>query len=882
MATVTGVTGVVAGVVDGSSSIIQHMQELQKNPSDPVAYAQVNADFQNTVAAMTALAPGLGASTAFVALSADFTLLLQKARNGTAITPSDIVPIAGNLVTLAGQVVAAAGLAGTPATGGISLPLGLTLGEFIDGAGAAINLGGLGLDLKDVRATLGQLSTALDNANSTATTEIPAVIITGTRVTTIDTTLSSDGHTRIETLSDQSSRYTTVSPDGTSITKVYKEADGTISSTQVQIYSDSSRSTLVSTVDTAPDPETNKTTITTTNFDPADGKSTGYSTEVLDNGTGAVTGSASGAINQNGEIISASLSGAGVSINANNASITLNSGSQVNSSGEGNTVAANNGSSIAFAEGSSATVTGDNLNVSAAEGNTLSIQGSSNTISGVAGDSLTIGGNGSASPAIENIYANGATVDIQDNSRANIIGDNDFVVAGNNDNYGVYGSSNWVFSDASSNIWLGGNGSAGNDVVFAYGGTVSVYDGFEGAIASAGTIYAGSNDFLTVSGGNTSTIVSGNGTGIENFNASDVTTVYGADDTTFNYGNNDITRNYGSGDDTYEYGVSDQNYNYGSNEYDYNGDASDTNYDANGTDTSGGYSPDPGDGGDGGGGYGGYGGYYGVANKAGRAAAIKGSNIASVARFDQTHGKPGAALIAMKAHAEIDHAIAQNAEAVLSGAKWAHNTISWSLGSGGQFSSSMNGAEEQAVKQAFAEWSAASGLTFVEVSSKAHADITVGMGSFDTANTSVVGFTTFKAKGGEIQPGAVVRVEDVSEDALVAAADGASAYGGTDASFNQALLHEIGHALGFGDNASPSSVESYYLNGDNRNLSSNDIAQAASLYGKNGAAAHITHQMVQAMSAFAPPQVAHTEAANDALVVGRPTLFGGTQAHGMR
>jgi hypothetical protein len=45
------------------------------------------------------------------------------------------------------------------------------------------------------------------------------------------------------------------------------------------------------------------------------------------------------------------------------------------------------------------------------------------------------------------------------------------------------------------------------------------------------------------------------------------------------------------------------------------------------------------------------------------------------------------------------------------------------------------------------------------------------------------------------------------------------------------LLHEIGHALGFADDANSNSILSYYLGADNRTLSAADLAGAQELYG---------------------------------------------------
>ena len=427
-----------------------------------------------------------------------------------------------------------------------------------------------------------------------------------------------------------------------------------------------------------------------------------------------------------------------------------------------------------------------------------------------------------------------------------------------------------TYTNGSTSVTVNGNG----DIINIQNASVSVGSGSQVTINGSGlNVQGATGDDITI-GGNSDNVhvsISGQDTTLNNYGAAVVTTVSGSNDVTNNHGYDDVTYNYGSGDATYDYGSDEYNYNYGSDEYGWAASSSDYNYDANSSDTGGGYAYDPGSGY----GYYGYYGYYGFAGKPAANDAAKGSNIGSIAQFDKAHGKPGAAAVAQKAKNEIEDAIAHDAKVAMSGAKWENNTVTWSVGSGGDFSGSMSPSEVQAVKQAFAEWSAATGLNFVEVAPTDGADITVGMGSFDTSNTGVVGFTTFRTQAGHIQPGAVVRVEDVSEDPLVSGADGASVYGGTDATFSQALLHEIGHALGFGDNADPTSVESYYLGAANRTLSGNDIAQAAALYGAGPAVVKQAHQIVQAMSSFAPPAMASAIAANDPVGAPLLTLYSG-------
>jgi hypothetical protein len=388
-------------------------------------------------------------------------------------------------------------------------------------------------------------------------------------------------------------------------------------------------------------------------------------------------------------------------------------------------------------------------------------------------------------------------------------------------------------------------------------------------------IVNGSNDNIYEYGESDRVNLYASNTVASTYSTDDLTQVYGAGDNTYVHGSGDRTNNFGSSDYTFNYGNYDQTNNYGSNEYAYDYGSQETVYDANSSDSA--YESNSSDytSGSSFAGYYGYYGYYGFSGKAAANDAAKGSNIGSIAQFDIAHGKPGAAKVAQKARGEIENAISHNAKVALSGAVWENNTVTWSVGSGGDFSSSMSPSEVEAVRQAFAEWSKATGLNFEEVASPGAADITVGMGSFDTPNTGVVGFTTFREKAGHIPSGAVVRVEDVSEDALVADTAGISVYAGTDATFNQVLLHEIGHALGFGDNADPTSVESYNLSAANRTLSSNDIAQASGLYGRAPEAVNGAHQIIQAMSSFAPAPMASATAANDPGLSAHPMLYSG-------
>ncbi|WP_345817708.1 matrixin family metalloprotease (plasmid) [Paraburkholderia sp. PREW-6R] len=198
-------------------------------------------------------------------------------------------------------------------------------------------------------------------------------------------------------------------------------------------------------------------------------------------------------------------------------------------------------------------------------------------------------------------------------------------------------------------------------------------------------------------------------------------------------------------------------------------------------------------------------------------------------------------------------------------AGWSGNVITWSAGgSANGFSDGMSGSEAILVEQAFATWAAASGLQFVEVSDPSQADISVGLAHLDTAATGVVGMTSINATAGVLSS-AEIRLEAPSETALATDANGQLAYTGTDAEFEQVLLHEIGHALGLASNADANSIMYYELNGANRTLDATDLAGIQSLYGGGAPTAPSSsstavNQLIQAMAAYAPESSAGTGA----------------------
>gem|GEM_PF-5970833 len=170
---------------------------------------------------------------------------------------------------------------------------------------------------------------------------------------------------------------------------------------------------------------------------------------------------------------------------------------------------------------------------------------------------------------------------------------------------------------------------------------------------------------------------------------------------------------------------------------------------------------------------------------------------------------------------------------VFEGGKWSGNVITWSLATSNNtnapFSNYMSSAYQAMVQKAFADWGSVSGLTFQQVTDSSASDIRLGWGNFNTQTSGILGYTFYQNVAGTLQSGEIVRLEDPTQDALTGTGNSAT-YSGTQATLSQALLHEIGHAIGFADDADPNSVMYYQSTTSNPDVNITDAIGVHALY----------------------------------------------------
>jgi hypothetical protein len=404
------------------------------------------------------------------------------------------------------------------------------------------------------------------------------------------------------------------------------------------------------------------------------------------------------------------------------------------------------------------------------------------------------------------IWGTGNTVNLSNGSAST----NPIIISNNSGS-----GTNTIHQTSGSNYVQVESGTTAN---FTGGATSKINVG--GAGNSAATSFSIT---LTGSGVGTTVDVSSGSSGTLNLGTTNSTVVLSPNDTVTVSGtgtvklaaNDHVTFNNGSGGDVIQYYES-SDYLYGIySNYGYGAGNSDGFY------------------------YYGYSGFYGfVAGSKGPA----GQNIASIAHTDLVSGHLGAANAAESARQQANHeALAGpsspgSSSVVLEGARWDQKVITWSIAdssgtAGSQFSSYMDPSYGTLISDAFGDWQQyMPGVKFEEVADGTDANIRIGFGTFDTAASGVIGYTSTSSTDGRLE-NAIVRIEDPNESPLSVDNSGTTVYNGTEVTPLQVLEHEIGHALGIGDNSDPTSIMDFQLGSSNRQLDMSDSAAANQLYG---------------------------------------------------
>lgn len=164
-------------------------------------------------------------------------------------------------------------------------------------------------------------------------------------------------------------------------------------------------------------------------------------------------------------------------VHFDNTTLQVAAGSTVRIEGSGNTVNAAAGSSVTLGgngvNGAVDTINCSNAKVSLIDDSRVVINGNADSITcglrdnvtasgsalvvnnASAGDLITIGGNGMAAAVANVVNGSGTTVQIADNARTDVVGNNNSVLAGSADQVAIHGGGNVVSANSGDTIVLG-------------------------------------------------------------------------------------------------------------------------------------------------------------------------------------------------------------------------------------------------------------------------------------------------------------------------------------------------------------------------------------------------------------------------------------------
>ena len=166
------------------------------------------------------------------------------------------------------------------------------------------------------------------------------------------------------------------------------------------------------------------------------------------------------------------------------------------------------------------------------------------------------------------------------------------------------------------------------------------------------------------------------------------------------------------------------------------------------------------------------------------------------------------------------------------GPKWGSSTITWSFApAGGDFSNAVTGAYQTIVRAAIARWGQVANVTFKEVPDSPNVNIRVGLGVFVGTELGETDFSFVNApnQGQLFRAGTTVRLEDPATRPVGTGAN--NYYQGTETTFYQTVLHEIGHALGLAHSTNAADIMFPSLGPSDTDLGSADIQGVQMLYG---------------------------------------------------